>query len=203
MIGSLRVITGPKAEPLTVAELHKHSRIGEDGGEEFLLESYLSAVRIGAEKILDLAFLTQTLEWAIDAFPVVDFCDGYEDTWAAIELPRPPLQSVTSITYVDTAGATQTLSASLYLVDTRSTPGRIIPAYGQSWPAIRYQPSAVVVRYVAGINDPADVPEDQKQMLRLAVGTLNEYRESVLEGSAASMGILEQFFAPYRNALAV
>lgn len=200
MIGSLRVISGPTVEPLTVAELQTHSRITEDG-EDFLLESYLGAIRSNAEKLLDLAFCSQTLEWALDAFPCYEFSDGYSESWAAITLPRPPLQSVTSITYVDTAGATQVLSSALYLVDTRSN--RVVPAYGQTWPSIRYQPSAVVIRYIAGVAEPSDVPEDQKQMLRLAVATLNEYRESIVEGAPQSIGVLEQFFAPYRNALAV
>jgi len=207
MIGSLRTITPPAEEPLSLDEVRLHLRITQTD-EEDLLQSYLSALRIHAEKILDLAFLTQTLEWAIDAFPVVDFCDGYEDTWAAIELPRPPLQSVTSITYVDPAGAPQALSAGLYLVDTRSTPGRIVPAFGQNWPAIREQPSSVVVKYVAGSLNVGVLPEDQKQMMRLAVGTLFQFREGIVTGSGGetlphSTELLEQFFAPYRNALAV
>lgn len=198
MIGSLRVITGPTEEPFSVDELQRHLRVTWDD-ENGMLDSYLTAVRASAEKILDLAFLAQTLEWAFDAFPVAECAE-----WPAIELPRPPLQSVTSIAYVDPAGAPQVLSAGLYVVDTRSTPGRIVPAYGESWPAIREQPSGVVVRYIAGAATVADVPEDQRQMLRLAAATLYEFREGIVQGDEAmTNGLLEQFFAPYRYALVV
>src|SRR3990167_7420015 len=76
----------------------------------------------------------------------------------AIELPLPPLRSVTSITYVDQDGTTQTLSSTLYTVDSSSEPARITPAYGEVWPSTRDQVNAVTVRFVAGYDpgSPAD-----------------------------------------------
>ena len=48
--------------------------------------------------------------------------------------------------YVDQDGATQVLAADQYLVDAKSQPARIEPAYSLSWPATRTQkPSA---RYI-------------------------------------------------------
>jgi hypothetical protein len=62
--------------------------------------------------------------------------------------------SVTIITYIDTNGATQTLSAALYTTDLPSGPkareGCIVPAYQQVWPQTRHVPNAVIVRFVAG-----------------------------------------------------
>lgn len=201
MLGALRVIQGPVEEPLSPDEMRDHLRV-TDTVEEPLLASYLTALRQLAEKQLDLAFLTQTLEWTVDAFPCYDETNPY----GALVLPRQPLQSVVSLKYIDTAGAQQTWSPSLYLVDALQS--RIVPAYGQTWPQIRYQPSAIVVRYLAGYLNLAVLPEDLRQMMRLAVGTLFEFREGIVTGSGGetlphSVGVVEQFFASYQNAFVV
>jgi uncharacterized phiE125 gp8 family phage protein len=201
MLGALRVIQGPAEEPLSSDEMRDHLRV-TDTLEEPLLVAYLTALRQLAEKQLDLAFLTQTLEWTIDTFPCYDETNPY----GALVLPRQPLQSVVSLKYIDTAGAQQTWSPSLYLVDALQS--RIVPAYGQTWPQIRYQPSAIVVRYVAGYLNLAALPEDLRQMMRLAVGTLFEFREGIVTGSGGetlphATGMVEQFFASYQNAFVV
>lgn len=89
-----------------------------------------------------------------------------------ISVPKPTLQSVTSITYVDTDGATQTLPPSAYLVDSKSEPGRITPAYGLVWPTTRWQTGAVTIRFVAGYADSASVPACIKQWMLVRLGTL-------------------------------
>jgi uncharacterized phiE125 gp8 family phage protein len=199
MVGALRIIQGPTEEPLSPDEMRDHLRVS-DTIEEPLLQSYLTALRQLAEKQLDLAFLTQTLEWSIDQFPCYDEANPY----GAIQLPRQPLQSVTSLKYIDTNGTQQTWNSSLYLVD--AVQSRIVPAYGQTWPQIRYQPSAIVIRYLAGYLNLAALPEDLRQMMRLAVGTLFEFREGMVSGSAEeakSTGAAEQFFAAYQQAYVV
>lgn len=86
------------------------------------------------------------------------YLDCFPDS-GEIELPAP-LQSVTSVTYTDTAGASQTLSASTYVVDTTSRiAGRVVLAYNQSWPSTYDQINAIRVRFVAGYSDPADIPQ--------------------------------------------
>jgi uncharacterized phiE125 gp8 family phage protein len=70
-----------------------------------------------------------------------------------IAIPRVPLVSVTSITYVDTAGTTQTLASSVYSVDTAQ--GVIYLAYGQVWPSTRADlADRVTVRFIAGMMAP-------------------------------------------------
>jgi uncharacterized phiE125 gp8 family phage protein len=69
-----------------------------------------------------------------------------------LRLPRPPLSSVTSITYYDSNGDSQTLDSSTYLVRTPwRMPGTIERAPGESWPAVqddrRYP---ITIRFVAG-----------------------------------------------------
>lgn len=119
------------------------------------------------------AFLTQTWRVTLDRFPCAGFGlypQGYEYPGDTIELPMPVLQSVTSITYVDTNGATQTLATSVYDVDTDHFPGRVILKYGQSWPSTRAQRNAVTVTFVAGFAAPALVPRNWTGAIKLLVG---------------------------------
>jgi uncharacterized phiE125 gp8 family phage protein len=104
------------------------------------------------------------------------------DKWETlIRPPYPPLVSVDSIQYVDTAGSTQTLDSSYYRVDTTNQPGRITEAYGMSWPDIRAVTNAVTITYTAGYGAAADVPDQVKAAIKLLVGHWYEHREAVAE----------------------
>jgi len=82
--------------------------------------------------------------------------------------PLPPLQSVTSIKYLDTAGDEQTLDSAAYRVDIYSHPARITPAYGYTWPALRDVINAITIEFVTGYGDEVtDVPEDLRHAIRL------------------------------------
>lgn len=126
-----------------------------------LISALISAARAAAEQELHRYLITQTLDAYFDSFPCVGrmvIGSRYPEQ-IPNEFRLPPLQSVTSITYVDTAGATQTLAADQYTVDTKSQPARITPAYGVSWPATREQANAVTVRFVAGYGAASAVPD--------------------------------------------
>ena len=132
----------------------------------------LTAIVRGArehfERICKRSFLTQTWQMRMRSFP------GWE-----IEVPMPPLQSVTSIAYTDTNGDAQTVDASDYIVDIYGILGRIEPAFGETWPVARDIPNSVVVTFVAGYGDAAsDVPEDLKRAIKLLGGTMYNTRES-------------------------
>lgn len=79
-----------------------------------------------------------------------------------IYLPRPNLQSVTSVVYIDDDGDEITLSPSLYQVSTDAKPGYIEPAYNEEWPSVRPETiDAVQITYVAGFgNTYGDVPAE-------------------------------------------
>lgn len=182
----LTVVTPPTADPVSLAEAKAHCRIsGSD--EDGLLAGYLMAARSHAETYLGRALATQTLQLALDGdWP----CDR-------IALPRPPLQSVTSITYSDTAGATQTLAADQYRVDSTAHQGFIERAYGVTWPAVRDQARTIVVTYVAGYTQ---IPEPIRAAILLLVGHFYENREAVIVGQAPTelpLGVDSLLF-PYR-----
>ena len=167
------VITAPAVEPVTLVQAKLHLRI-DHSTEDDLLNALIVTARQTVEKLSGRALITQTLELVVDSFP---------DTFRL----RPPLQSVTSIKYKDTDGAETTHTASLYITDTDSEPGRVVPAYGEVWPSTTLYPVAGVrVRFVAGYGAAeTDVPDALRQALLLLIGHLYEHRESVVVGTAA------------------
>lgn len=185
----LTLVTAPAAEPLTTAEAKSHLRV-DLTDDDTLIDAYITAARQYVEEDLGRALVTQTWDYTLDAFP----SDG-----SAIRLPRPPLRSVTSVTYVDSAGATQTLSSANYIVNTGKRYGEISLAYGQTWPATREQANAVTVRFVAGYGDALAVPEPIKTAMRLVVGDFYDLRSGSIVGvSYAQNPAVMALLGPYR-----
>lgn len=171
----LKLITAPSVEPITLEEARQHLRVTSTS-EDALILALVTTARLHAEEISERAFVTQTWDYSLDAFPAGIF-----------ELPKAPLQSVTSVTYLDTDGASQTLDSSLYKVDAVSDPGRIAPAYGEVWPSTRDEPNAVTVRFVAGYGLAAAVPRPLKQAMLLILGHLYMNREDTVEGNVYAL----------------
>lgn len=189
---SLHVQTAPAAEPLTTVEAKTHLQVEVDFTEsDALIDSYVKAAREWYEDVAGRALITQTLALRLDGFPgsAADPRDGECGIDRhAIRLPRCPVASVTSVSYVDTAGATQVLAANTdYVVDIYGLEPRIVPAYGTVWPEARAQPNSVTVVHVAGYGaSGAYVPESIRSLLRLLVAHQFELREPVVVGTIAN-----------------
>ncbi len=72
----------------------------------------------------------------------------------ALQVPLPPLRAVPLIQYVDQDGDTQTLSTSIYQVDTAGLFGVIYLAFDQSWPNTRNFPASVTITWQGGYAAP-------------------------------------------------
>lgn len=191
----LKLVTGPTKEPVGVDEAKDHLRITRNTDDETaLVRVQTTAARRHVEEITGRAFLTQTWKLGLDAFP----CD--DEYGGTIELPKPPLISVDSITYVDTNGVTQTLSSSLYTVDAISEPARVVPAYGTAWPSTRAVPNAVIVQFTCGYSaDPKDVPEPIKQYIRILMATMFAHREKEVTGTITQdLKFVRSLIDPFR-----
>lgn len=168
-----KIITPPTTEPVELAQVKSHCRV-DGNDDDSLLTMLIAVARASAEHRTGRQLITATYDLVLSAFPSGD---------AAIRVPVPPLQSVTSIAYIDTTGATQTLNASKYVVDTVSAPGRISPAYGESWPATRSDYNAVTIRFIAGYGANASaVPTPIKQWMLMQIATLYAQREMIAQG---------------------
>jgi len=173
LAGDVAVITPPSVEPMTKAEVKLHLRV-DHTTDDTLIDSLIIAARQRVENVTWRALVTQTLELTLDAWP-----EGNK-----IDLPRPPLQSVTSVTYTDSAGAAVVWGSANYQVITQGTPGRIVPAYGVSWPSVTLRAAnGIAVRYVAGYGLAAAVPDLLKAAIKLLVGHWYENREATVVGA--------------------
>lgn len=152
--------------------------------------AFVTAAREWVEKRLGRALITQAWRLTLDGFPAGD----------VLELPRPNLLTVTSITYVDADGATQTMSASDYVVDIASLPGRVILAYGASWPSTRGDRNGVTITFTCGYGAArSSVPAPVKAAMKLVLADLWENREASIVGTIHTANpAAENLLAPYR-----
>jgi len=190
-MGLVRTVA-PTVEPLTVAELKAHLRV-TSASEDGIIGDYLTAAREACEAYTRRAFLEQTYRFTLDDFPsaytcgvraaVGDRAKRFPDR--VIELPRPNLISVTSVTYYDEDDALQTLSSNSYTVDTDSLVGCVVLKEDESWPAVSSNiPNAVRVLYKAGYGTAAtSVPATIKGAVRFYVAHLYRQREPINIGN--------------------
>jgi len=162
---SLVLVTPPAVEPVSLAEAKAHLRI-DDTADDAVVSALITTARNLVEEHTSRALVSQTWELQLDGWPCV------------IRLPRPPLVSVLSITYTDPNGAERTLAPAAYKVDTVTEPGRIVSAYGLSWPDCRDEIAAVRVRYSAGYGPAADVPAALRHAVLLTAAHLYDHRDS-------------------------
>lgn len=181
---SLFLVTAPKVEPLTLAEAKSHLRVDDSiHDEDGLIEGLIVAAREYAETFTHRALITQTWDLKLDEFPCWQ-------TSEPIVLPLPPVQSVTSVSYIDTTGTTQTWATTYYDTDFPTGPhacaARIQPAYQQIYPVTRAVPNAVTVRFVAGYGAASTVPAPIKAAMKLLIGNwwLNREAGQIVRGSS-------------------
>lgn len=161
----------PELWPVTTAQVRDHVRI-DSVTEDPLLDSYIGAATGYVEGRTDRQLMNATWVWTLEGF------------MSPMYVPHAPLSSVTSIAYLDTAGNTQTLSASVYDVDTATEPGRILLANNQNWPAILGGLASVTITFVAGYGDEtSDVPERLRMAIMQLIAQWYDIREPMVMGA--------------------
>lgn len=167
----------PSAEPpITVPYARTHIKaLGSQ--EDELIESWILAAGQYIEGQTGRQLITATRELWLDGFP----CG------TRIELPRPPLQGVVSVLYVDGDGTLQAFSDGAspevlsYQVKapagTYARRGWLEPVSGISWPSTRVESAAVRIQYTAGYGDsPDDIPALLRGAICYLVSTFDRYR---------------------------
>lgn len=183
----LTLVTAPQTEPVSLDEAKDHLRVTTND-DDVKITGYITAARKWVENHTSRALITQTWDMWIKSFPL---------STEAIYIPKAPMQSVTSITYVDSNGSDQTVTSSIYTADTDSDPGRVYLAYDQSWPTARWQEKAVKIRYAAGYgDDPDDIPRDIIEGLLLQLQILYD-QPTDISAQALEMA-RDSLINPYR-----
>jgi len=176
---SLTLVEPPEVEPVSLALAKKQCRIDADITEDDdLLEAIIiPAARKFVESLAKRAFITQTWQFNLDAFP---FHRSWTLIGSPIYVPKPPLQQVNVVRYLDNTGDAIEIDEDSYVVDNASEPGRIVRKNGQAWPVAGFYPSSVQIEAVCGYGDTADlVPANYRQAILLMVGHYYRVREAV------------------------
>ena len=159
-------ITGASAALISTADFKTHARVDITDDDAYI-DTIIGAATEWCEIYNGRRFVSRVSADYFDKFPGV-----IGPRWA-------PVASVTSITYLDTNGASQTLSPSLYQTDLNHDPARIKPAYNESWPSTRNQFNAVTLNYVAGFATVSLVPERYINAVQMLAAAKYENREAV------------------------
>lgn len=183
---TVTLVTGPAAEPVTLAEVKAWIRLDTDD-EDGLLTALIGAARDAIEQYLRRSLMTKTLKLTFDAprnglsnylgegvydLPVSALNAGYARQY---ELPKAPVQSITSFVTYDTSNNPSTYSPSNYFLngegnrlalnDTAVLPSLIRPVGG------------IEITYVAGYgSDAGSVPQSIRTGLLMTIGAMYETR---------------------------
>lgn len=141
----------------------------------------------GLGGVLGRAIVRHTLDLALPSFPAS----------RVIELPQPPLVSVTHVKYLDIDGVEQTVSSASYSVHADRSGGYIKLKPDASWPSTESDvDDAVRVRFVCGYEA---VPAPLKSALLLHVGHLYLNREATGAASAVLPLAWKALTDPYKT----
>jgi uncharacterized phiE125 gp8 family phage protein len=155
----IKLITPPAVEPILAADIYTKLGVKSGDIDSDDLAALITTARVFAEEYTGRALISQTWEMALDAFPV-----------AEIELLKPPISSVTSVKYLDSAAVEQTMDAADYSLDDYGLRNWLLPAYDEAWPDTLDAANAVKIRYVAGYGaSGASVPAPIVQAMVLIV----------------------------------
>lgn len=151
VLKSVRSVAPTKEqEPVTLSEAKKVLDIADSlTYHDSEVESMISEAREAVERDANLVCYTGTFTRKFHEFPCGDIMHIGDIR---------PITSITSITYVDTAGDTQTWSASNYALESSAIQPYVRLAYGAIWPVVQSSVAGITVTFVAGYASVATMP---------------------------------------------
>lgn len=181
--------TAPATQIVSTSDMKSYLDV-DNSADDTLIDEAIIASRIAVEKYLGRSLINTTWNLWLDEWPrdrsredppegVYNLpIDHFDQTLNFIELPRPPLVSVTSIKYYDTSDTVATFAATNYLVDIVSDPGRVVLNSTAQWPTTLLRPGkAIDIEFVAGYGSATtDVPD----LILLAVKQMVKYNYAVM-----------------------
>jgi hypothetical protein len=209
----------PTIEPITVEELKLFARI--DGTtEDLLLQGFIKSVREATELYLGRALITRTIRMIMDFWPGYynyfppaagyagysgggDYHSGrdynfHPKTDGVVELPSPPLISVTSVEKIDENDVATTYASTNYFVVTEAIPGYIMLKRGATPPinSDRYH-GGIRITFTAGYGAvSSDVPQQILDAMKMWAAALYESRAIITEPPPQARPLLDLYKVP-------
>lgn len=191
---ALELYTAPDERVVNVSEMKAHLRLNSDETAfDAAIGAYIDAATRFIQEHTGAQLCTATYKLHLDSFYQAawqhslgggQYAQGCGDQ---IWLQRPPLASVSSITYYDSDNSSQTLSSAYYVVDAKSMPGRVALASNYSWPSTYDRPNAITITYVAGFGAATAVPDTFKQAIKILAATWFKNAEAVSDTMQAKL----------------
>lgn len=160
------VITQPAVEPITYTEVKEFARI-DGSDEDALITSFITAARQACELFLRRALIEQTIRIRMDYWP--------DDE---IELPSPPVISITQVGTADESDVITVYSSSNYYLIRDDMRPRIALKQSVTAPTnTEREYGGFIIDYLAGYGSTATyVPEQIKTGLKLWATDIYENR---------------------------
>lgn len=165
-------------EPVTVAEARRQCRIADAiDYHDPELRALIVAAREMVENDTGLvcytgSFTQKFTDWQGDVIELADL---------------RPVTSITSIVYLDTDGASQTLATSVYQLETGNVKQFVRLKYNQIWPSLRGDINGITITYVAGYASVAAIPAMLKNavLLKLHIEWMLKNEQDVSDAEEA------------------
>lgn len=192
---SIKVITPPVSgvgvsKIISVADMKSYLRV-DTSDDDTLIGDFIDIATEAARNYTQRAILQETIELTLDR-PSDSGLDEFDKLSAGtysttkstilgnydeIDLPFPPIVSITSVKTYNTSNTEETLDSSKYELD--ETGGRLYLNIGEVFPSDLRDREAVKIRYVAGYGASATgVPATIKQAIRQHVAFMYECRQA-------------------------
>ena len=178
------LVISPPSSFLTLADAKAQLNVtwtSQDSYIQTLVDAACSHID-GASGQFGRSFNSQTLELRTDTF-----CDP-------IRLFYGPVQSITSVKYLDSSGTEQTISSANYVCE-----GDVLSLVsGATWPTPVTQAGAVRVRYVAG---DGVIPAAVMAAAKIMVTDLFEMRASMVGGTKTKVdtsATFDRLMSPFK-----
>jgi hypothetical protein len=185
----LVLLTAPAVEPATLTEAKSYLGV-LDPAEDALIGNLIAAARQAVESYTGRVLITQSWRLTLDNWPepkvgVGSDLLGLQQDWPAqfvgngglvvVELPKAPLQSVSGVRVYDSSGVASTVAPSAYVVDTTTTPSRLVFGSNISLPAVGQVARGIEIDFVAGYGASAtSLPAMLRQAVLAGVKVLYE-----------------------------
>ena len=166
MLLNYKQTTASTTSAVTNAEVQAYLKtdFSSSDSESELIDTLIGAATAMVERHTGLQLITATWKLELKSW------EEYLEIWHC------PLIAVSSVKYYDTNNAQQTLSSTLYQVNTSAMPGII---RFTDFPSLYDREDAIQIIYTAGFGTDADVPQPLKVAIMMMVAHLYENRQTV------------------------
>ena len=186
MLNNLVTVEEAVTEPVSLEDIYTFLRLDTDGSppshpDDDMLRSFITAAREKVEQVTRRTLTVgSTLKAIYSRFPVYKvymggtgfFDDDFEYRNDAIELPRPPINSVSSVQYYDEDNVLRTFSTSNWFLVNESFTAKVVLVDGYTWPSTFRRDDALQITFTSGyepIGSPNPATNSIPELIKVAI----------------------------------